>query len=90
MKDISLTEVYRAAGMFCTGTTGELASVTRVDGRPVGPVEVPGPLTAELSKLYLKQEADGQQRRAGRLRPAPSGCGAVLLAGLVDAVGEAV
>ena len=62
MKDISLTEVYRAAEMSCTGTTGELASVTRVDGRPVGPFEVPGPLTAELSKLYLKQTVNSGEQ----------------------------
>ena len=62
MKDISLTEVYRAAGMFYTGTMGELASVTRVDGRPVGPSGVPGPLTAELSKLYLKQTVNSGEQ----------------------------
>ena len=32
--DLSLTEVYRADEMFCTGTMGELAPVTSVDGRP--------------------------------------------------------
>ena len=62
VKDISLTEVYRAAEMFCTGTMGELASVTRVDGRPVGPSEVPGPVTAELSKLYLKQTVNSGEQ----------------------------
>ena len=31
--DLTLTEVYRADEMFCTGTMGELAAVTRVDGR---------------------------------------------------------
>ena len=34
--DLSLTEVYRADEMFCTGTMGELAPVTRVDGRVIG------------------------------------------------------
>ncbi len=53
VKDISLTEVYRADEMFCTGTMGELASVTTVDGRPVGATEIPGPLTKRLSELYL-------------------------------------
>jgi len=62
VKDISLTEVYRAAEMFCTGTMGELASVTQVDGRPVGPSEVPGPVTAELSKLYLKQTVNSGEQ----------------------------
>ncbi|MEC7776248.1 MAG: aminotransferase class IV [Planctomycetota bacterium] len=62
VKDISLTEVYRAAEMFCTGTMGELASVTRVDGRPIGSAEVPGPVTAELSKLYLKQTVNSGEQ----------------------------
>ena len=57
VKDISLTEVYRADEMFCTGTMGELAAVTQVDGRPIGTTEIPGPLTARLSELYLKLAA---------------------------------
>ena len=35
-KDLSLTEVYRADEMFCTGTMGEIAPVLRVDGRAIG------------------------------------------------------
>jgi len=35
-KDLSLTEVYRAEEMFCTGTMGELAPVIKVDGRTIG------------------------------------------------------
>src|SRR5262245_31275894 len=35
-KHLSLTEVYRADEMFCTGTMGELAPVIQVDGRPIG------------------------------------------------------
>ena len=62
VKDISLTEVYRAAEMFCTGTMGELASVTMVDGRPVGAPEVPGPLTKRLSELYLKLTANSGEQ----------------------------
>ena len=31
--DLTLAQVYRADEMFCTGTMGELAAVTRVDGR---------------------------------------------------------
>ena len=31
-RDLSLTEVYRAAEVFCTGTMGELAAVVEVDG----------------------------------------------------------
>lgn len=35
-KDLSLTEVYRADELFCTGTMGELVPVLRVDARPIG------------------------------------------------------
>jgi branched-chain amino acid aminotransferase len=51
VRDLSLTEVYRADEMFCTGTMGELAAVTRVDGRPIGDGE-PGPLTLRLGAMY--------------------------------------
>ncbi len=58
-KDISLTEVYRADEMFCTGTMGELAAVTRVDGRTIAGGEV-GPMTRRLSDLFRKlTETDG-------------------------------
>jgi len=49
--DISLTEVYRADEVFCTGTMGELAPVIRVDGRAVGNGRS-GPMTRRLSELY--------------------------------------
>ena len=49
--DISLTDVYRADEMFCTGTMGELAAVTKVDGRVIGNGKV-GPMTKRLSELY--------------------------------------
>lgn len=49
--DLSLTEVYRADEMFCTGTMGELAAVTKVDGRPVGDGQ-PGALTWQLRELF--------------------------------------
>jgi branched-chain amino acid aminotransferase len=54
VKDLSLTEVYRADEMFCTGTMGELAAVTTVDGRTIGDGK-PGPMTARLSDLYAKE-----------------------------------
>lgn len=54
VRDLSLTEVYRADEMFCTGTMGELAAVTTVDGRRIGPGE-PGPMTHRLSDLYRQQ-----------------------------------
>jgi branched-chain amino acid aminotransferase len=50
-KDLSLTEIYRADEIFCTGTMGELAPVVTVDGRPIGP-GTPGPMTTRLSALY--------------------------------------
>ena len=37
--------------MFCTGTMGELAPVTRVDGRTIGDGR-PGPVTRRLSDLF--------------------------------------
>ena len=51
--DLSLTEVYRADEMFCTGTMGELAPVTRVDGRVIGSGET-GPMTASLTAAFRK------------------------------------
>ena len=50
-KNLSLTEVYRAGEMFCTGTMGELAAVAEVDGRKIG-ADSPGPMTRRLSELY--------------------------------------
>jgi branched-chain amino acid aminotransferase len=55
-KDLSLTEVYRADEVFCTGTMGELAPVVNVDGRPIG-AGAPGPMTARLSGLYRELTA---------------------------------
>jgi branched-chain amino acid aminotransferase len=49
--DLSLTEVYRADEMFCTGTMGELAPVVAVDGRTIGDGGA-GPLTRRLSALF--------------------------------------
>jgi branched-chain amino acid aminotransferase len=51
VQDLSLTEVYRADEMFCTGTMGELAAVTTVDGRRIGDGRV-GPVTKRLSDLF--------------------------------------
>ncbi len=50
-EDLSLTEVYRAEEMFCTGTMGELAPVVRVDGRLIGAGEC-GPVTRQLARWY--------------------------------------
>jgi len=53
-RDLSLTEVYRTDEMFCTGTMGELAAVTKVDGRTIGGGE-PGPTTRRLSELFAER-----------------------------------
>ncbi|MBV9468276.1 MAG: aminotransferase class IV [Abitibacteriaceae bacterium] len=55
--DLSLTDVYRAAELFCTGTMGELAAVTQVDGRTIGDGN-PGPLTSRLSALFVQRTAE--------------------------------
>ena len=49
--DITLDDVYRSDELFCTGTMGELAGVTKVDNRMIGNGEV-GPMTKRLSELY--------------------------------------
>jgi branched-chain amino acid aminotransferase len=51
VRDLSLTEVYRAEEMFCTGTMGEIAAVTRVDGRVIGSGG-PGPVTTRVNELF--------------------------------------
>ena len=54
--DLTLDDVYRAEGMFCTGTMGELAAVTKVDNRSIGNGKV-GPMTKRLSALYGQRTA---------------------------------
>jgi branched-chain amino acid aminotransferase len=51
VRDISMTEVYRAREVFTTGTMGELAWVGKVDERVIGGGER-GPITERLSGLY--------------------------------------
>ncbi|MHC4870093.1 MAG: aminotransferase class IV [Planctomycetota bacterium] len=55
-RDLTQTEIYRADEMFCTGTMGELAAVTTVDGRTIGDGAV-GPMTERLSDLFSKLTA---------------------------------
>jgi len=55
-RDVSLTEIYRAGEMFCTGTMGELAAVVRVDGRTIGDGGV-GTMTHKLSGLFKELTA---------------------------------
>jgi branched-chain amino acid aminotransferase len=54
--DLSVVDVYGANEMFCTGTMGELAAVTKLDNRQIGDGKV-GPLTKRLSDLYAKRTA---------------------------------
>ena len=54
--DLSLAEVYRADEMFCTGTMGELAPVTRVDGRVIGSGQA-GSTTATLREAFRELTA---------------------------------
>lgn len=58
VKDISLTEVYRADEMFCTGTMGELAPVIDLDGRTIGSGQM-GEMTQRLSELF-KQRTENE------------------------------
>jgi branched-chain amino acid aminotransferase len=50
-KDLSLTEIYRADEMFCTGTLGELVPVVKVDGRTIGE-GTRGGVTGRLTGLF--------------------------------------
>src|SRR6266403_3805712 len=52
--DLSVVDVYGAHEMFCTGTMGELAAVTKIDNRQIGDGKV-GRMTKRLSDLYAKR-----------------------------------
>jgi len=54
--DLSVVDVYGANEMFCTGTMGELAAVTKIDNRRIGDGKV-GPMTKRLSDLYAQRTA---------------------------------
>jgi branched-chain amino acid aminotransferase len=62
--DLSLTELYCADEVFCTGTMGELAGVIWVDGRTIGDGNT-GPMTRRLSALYAERTASGGTRVVG-------------------------
>jgi len=61
VRDLSLTELYRADEAFCTGTMGELAAVTQVDKRRIGDGQV-GPITKRLSEHYARRTSSGGTR----------------------------
>jgi branched-chain amino acid aminotransferase len=52
--DLTIDEFYAGDEVFCTGTMGELAGVTKIDGRLVGRGEV-GLMTKRLSELYAQR-----------------------------------
>jgi branched-chain amino acid aminotransferase len=54
--DLSVVDVYGANEMFCTGTMGELAAVTKLDNRQIGDGKV-GRMTKRLSDLYAERTA---------------------------------
>src|SRR5213594_2150421 len=54
--DLSVVDVYGANEMFCTGTMGELAAVTKIDNRHIGDGKV-GAMTKRLSDLYTRRTA---------------------------------
>ena len=55
--DLSVVDVYGAGEVFCTGTMGELAAVTKIDNRQIGDGNV-GPMTKRLSDLYAQRTAN--------------------------------
>lgn len=54
--DLMQDDVYQANEMFCTGTMGELAGVTNVDGHTINDGKV-GSMTKRLSELYAQRTA---------------------------------
>lgn len=50
-RPLTQVDAYRADELFCTGTMGELAGITRLDGRTIGDGMV-GNLTSRLATIY--------------------------------------
>ncbi|GLW31181.1 aminotransferase class IV [Actinoplanes regularis] len=61
VRDVSLTEMYTADEVFCTGTMGEIAAVTTIDGRTIGNGQV-GPMTQRVAKRYQEHAASNGVR----------------------------
>lgn len=53
IREISEAGIHQADEVFCTGTMGEIAAVTRIDETVFGDGR-PGPVTQRLSDLYLQ------------------------------------
>lgn len=56
VRPLTVMEAYRADEMFCSGTMGELAGITTLDGRTIGDGTV-GAMTSRLSDLYAEETA---------------------------------
>ena len=54
--DLTMEDFYRADEVFCTGTMGELAAVTTIDGRAMGSGQI-GEMTQRLSEQYGRRTA---------------------------------
>ena len=54
--DLPVVDIYGANEMFCTGTMGELAAVTKIENRVIGDGKV-GAMTKRLSDLYAQRTA---------------------------------
>ncbi len=61
VRDVSLAEFASADEVFCSGTMGELAAVTKIDSHIIGSGEV-GPMTKRLSELYRQLTATEGER----------------------------
>ena len=54
--DLTIEEFHSADEVFCTGTMGELAGVTKIDRHIIGSGAV-GPVTGRLSELFSRRTA---------------------------------
>jgi branched-chain amino acid aminotransferase len=61
VRDVSQVEMYTADEVFCTGTMGEIAAVTMIDGRRIGAGKV-GPVTRRIAELYRDHARTNAQR----------------------------
>jgi branched-chain amino acid aminotransferase len=52
-RDIDRTEIYLADEIFMCGTGVQVASITKVEHRPIGSAE-PGPITEQVRDLFHK------------------------------------
>ena len=52
--DLTMEDFYQGEEVFCTGTMGELAAVTTIDGRAVGNGQI-GEMTQRLSEQYARR-----------------------------------